>query len=106
MPDTGGEVPNLAEFRGQTLTLRAADQQVYSKIHFFGTTADGSGGGNFMLRFSDDTHADGQRRRSRLVRQPGRHGRPPRRDRPAEPALPHNAAATARSAASSTCRPT
>ena len=56
MPDTGGEVPNLAAFRGQTLTLRAADQKAYSKIHLFGTTTDGGpAGGNFTLRFSDNT---------------------------------------------------
>ena len=53
MPDTTGTVPNLAAFRGQTLPLRQADQRVYSKIHFFGTTADGNGGGDFLLRFSD-----------------------------------------------------
>jgi beta-xylosidase len=53
MPDTTGTTANFANFRGQTLPLRPADQRVYSKIHFFGTTADGSGGGNFVLRFSD-----------------------------------------------------
>jgi hypothetical protein len=53
MPDTSGLVSNLAAFRGQTLPLRAADQRIYSKIHFFGTTADGNGGGDFLLRFSD-----------------------------------------------------
>jgi PKD repeat protein len=55
MPDTTGTVRNFAAFRGQGLPLRAADQRVYSKIHFFGTTADGSGGGNFVLRFADGT---------------------------------------------------
>ena len=53
MPNTSGTVANMAAFRGQTLPLRAADQRVYSKIHFFGTTADGNGGGDFLLRFSD-----------------------------------------------------
>ncbi len=53
MPDTSGTVRNLAAFRGQTLPLRAADQRVYSKIHFFGTTSDGNGGGDFVLRFAD-----------------------------------------------------
>ena len=53
MPETSGTVPNMAAFRGQTLPLRQADQRVYSKIHFFGTTADGNGGGDFLLRYSD-----------------------------------------------------
>ena len=53
MPDTTGTVRNLAAFRGQALPLRQADQRVYSKIHFFGTTSDGNGGGDFLLRFSD-----------------------------------------------------
>lgn len=53
MPDTTGTVRNFAAFRGQTLPLRTADQRVYSRIHFFGTTSDGNGGGDFTLRFSD-----------------------------------------------------
>jgi PKD repeat protein len=56
MPDTSGNVPDLAAFRGQTLPLRPADQRVYSKIHFFGTTTDGNGGGDFVLRFEDGTN--------------------------------------------------
>ena len=43
MPDTTGNVANLAEYRGQTLTLDPADQKTYTKLHFFGTTADGTG---------------------------------------------------------------
>ena len=53
MPNTSGTVSNFAAFRGQTLPLRQADQRIYSKIHFFGTTADGNGGGDFLLRYSD-----------------------------------------------------
>ena len=56
MPDTSGNVPNLAAFRGQTLTLRPEDQKPYSKIHFFGMTTDGGpAGGDFVLRYSDNT---------------------------------------------------
>jgi PKD repeat protein len=56
MPDTTGNVPNLAAFRGQTLTLRPEDQKQYAKIHFFGTTTDGGpAGGEFVLRYSDNT---------------------------------------------------
>lgn len=51
MPDTTGNVPNLAEFRGQTLTLLPNDQKAYDRLHFFGTTADGSGGGEFTLAY-------------------------------------------------------
>jgi beta-xylosidase len=58
MPDTSGTKPNLAAFRGQTLTLRADDQKPYSKLHFFGTTSDGGpAGGDFVLRYSDNTTA-------------------------------------------------
>jgi hypothetical protein len=53
MPDTSGTKPNLAEFRGQTLTLIDAHQRNYSELHFFGTTADGSGGGEFTLTYDD-----------------------------------------------------
>src|SRR5918997_1038456 len=56
MPNTSGTVANLAEFRGQTLPLRAEDQGQYPTVHFFGTTADGGpAGGNFTLRYSDGT---------------------------------------------------
>jgi hypothetical protein len=51
MPDTTGNLPNLAAFEGQVLTLRPEDQKNYAKIHFFGTSADGSGGGNFTLNY-------------------------------------------------------
>ncbi len=53
MPDTTGNVANLAQYRGQTLDLREEQQKAYTRIHFFGTTADGSGGGAFTLRFDD-----------------------------------------------------
>ena len=53
MPDTSGNLPNLAAFGGQTLTLAADDRKGYTRIHFFGTTADGSGGGDFLLTYSD-----------------------------------------------------
>jgi hypothetical protein len=56
MPDTSGTKPNLADFRGQTLTLDPSDQKNYTKLHFFGTTADGTGGGTFTLKY--DTGAD------------------------------------------------
>src|SRR5215210_3302691 len=39
MPDTTGNVPNLAAFTGQTFTLREEDRKQFDKIHFFGTTA-------------------------------------------------------------------
>ena len=55
MPDTTGVKPNFAGFRGQSLTLKADIQKPYTRIHFFGTTADGSGGGNVTLRFADNT---------------------------------------------------
>ena len=53
MPDTTGNVANLAQYQGQTLDLREEQQKAYTRIHFFGTTADGSGGGAFTLRFDD-----------------------------------------------------
>jgi hypothetical protein len=53
MPDTSGVKPNFAGFRGQSLTLKADIQKPYTRIHFFGTTADGSGGGDVTLRFAD-----------------------------------------------------
>ena len=56
MPDTSGTKPNLADFRGQTLTLDPSDQKLYTKLHFFGTTADGTGGGTFTLKY--DTGPD------------------------------------------------
>ncbi len=56
MPDTSGNVPNLAAFHGQTLTLRPEDQKPYSKIHLFGMTTDGGpAGGDFVLRYSDNS---------------------------------------------------
>lgn len=58
MPDTTGTKPNFAAMRGQVFTLRAADQKAYTKLHFFGTTSDGGpAGGNFTLRYSDNTTA-------------------------------------------------
>ena len=54
MPDTSGNLPNLAAFEGQTLPLAAGDQKAYTRIHFFGTTADGSGGGDFLLTYTTD----------------------------------------------------
>lgn len=53
MPNTSGTVANLAQFNGQTLTLREQDQGMFARVHFFGTTADGSGGGDFTLTYSD-----------------------------------------------------
>ena len=56
MPDTTGTVANLAEYRGQTLTLDPADQKNYTKLHLFGTTADGTGTGTYTFKY--DTGAD------------------------------------------------
>ena len=53
MPDTTGNEPNFAAFQGQMLTLREEDRGNYTRIHFFGTTADGSGGGDFLLTYDD-----------------------------------------------------
>ena len=41
MPDTSGNIANLAAFRGQELELRETERGAYSRIHFFGTTTDG-----------------------------------------------------------------
>ena len=56
MPDTTGTVANLAEYRGQTLTLDPADQKNYTKLHLFGTTADGTGTGTYTFKY--ETGAD------------------------------------------------
>jgi beta-xylosidase len=56
MPDTTGNVANLAEYRGQTLTLDPADQKNYAKLHLFGTTADGTGTGTYTFKY--DTGPD------------------------------------------------
>ena len=56
MPDTTGNVANLAEYRGQTLALDPADQKNYTKIHLFGTTADGTGTGTYTFKY--ETGAD------------------------------------------------
>jgi hypothetical protein len=53
MPDTSGNLPNLAAFEGQALALAADDRKAYTRIHFFGMTADGSGGGDFLLTYTD-----------------------------------------------------
>jgi hypothetical protein len=56
MPDTSGNFPNLAKFKGQVLTLREEDRKQYAKVHFFGTTTDGGpAGGDFVLRYADDS---------------------------------------------------
>jgi hypothetical protein len=58
MPDTTGTKPNFAAMRGQVFTLRDADRKAYTRLHFFGTTADGGpAGGDFTLRYSDNTTA-------------------------------------------------
>jgi hypothetical protein len=54
MPDTSGNQPNLAAFQGQTFTLREEDRGNYTRIHFFGMTTDGSGGGDFVLTYAGD----------------------------------------------------
>lgn len=55
MPDTTGKVDNFAGFNGQTLELASGMQRQYTKLHFFGTTADGAGGGDFTLIYADDS---------------------------------------------------
>jgi hypothetical protein len=58
MPDTTGNQKNLAAMRGQVFTLRTEDQKPYSKLHFFGMTADGGpAGGDFTLTYGDGTTA-------------------------------------------------
>ena len=54
MPDTTGNVPNLAKFLGQRVDLFEADQKAYTRVHFFGTTTDGGpAGGSFVLTYDD-----------------------------------------------------
>lgn len=55
MPDTTGNEDNFAGFNGQTLELSAGQQRKYTKLHFFGTTADGAGSGDFTLIYTDDS---------------------------------------------------
>ena len=89
MPDTSGEVPNLASFAGQTLELREEDQKAYSQIHFFGTTTDGGpAGGDFVLHYADDSTQTIQVRFRDWCASPNDTRGAPRRDRAAEPALP------------------
>ena len=81
-PTRPGIKPNFASFTGKTYTLDPADHKAYPKLHFFGTTADGAGGGTFTLLYTDNTTAHGHRELRRLVR--GRHGTGAHRDRPAQ----------------------
>jgi len=53
MPNTFGNVDNLAQYNGQTYDLAEQLWKPYTRIHFFGTTTDGSGGGDFTLNFDD-----------------------------------------------------
>ncbi|MBE2315413.1 hypothetical protein DVA67_005470 [Solirubrobacter sp. CPCC 204708] len=53
MPDTTGNVANLAAFKGQVLELPPGQQRRYTKLHFFGTTTDGDGGGEFTLTYTE-----------------------------------------------------
>jgi beta-xylosidase len=56
MPDTRGNVPNLASFAGQEYVLTSAQRKAYSQLHFFGTATDAGGdpgGGDFTLTFAD-----------------------------------------------------
>lgn len=56
MPDTSGNVANLAAFRGQELELRETERGAYRRIHFFGTTTDGGpAGGAFTFVYDDGT---------------------------------------------------
>ena len=57
MPDTTGNVDNFAGFNGQTLELSTGQQRKYTKLHFFGTTADGAGGGDFTLIYTQGADA-------------------------------------------------
>jgi hypothetical protein len=55
MPDTRGNVPNLASFAGQEYFLTTAQRKAYSELHFFGTATDAGGtpaGGDFTLTFA------------------------------------------------------
>ena len=56
LPDTSGEVPNLAATNGQTFTIDDADQQTYETLHVFGAATDagqGAATGTFTLTFQD-----------------------------------------------------
>jgi hypothetical protein len=56
MPDTRGNVDNLASFNGQEYFLTTAQRKAYSELHFFGTATDAGGtpaGGDFTLTFAD-----------------------------------------------------
>ena len=55
LPDTTGNRLNLAAYRGQPFTIKADQQKAYTRLHFFGTSADGTGGGTYTLRFADGT---------------------------------------------------
>ena len=59
MPDTSGTQPNLAAFQGQEYFLAEAQQQAYSRLHFFGATTDSANGqpagGDFLLTYADGT---------------------------------------------------
>jgi PKD repeat protein len=56
MPNTSGTVANMAAFHGQTVILRTSESKPYAKVHFFGTTTDGGpAGGDFVLKYSDNT---------------------------------------------------
>jgi hypothetical protein len=58
MPDTTGTKPNLAGMNGQTFALFAGHHGPYTKLHFFGMTADGGpAGGDFTLGYSDGSTA-------------------------------------------------
>ena len=88
MPDTTGTKPNFAAFRGQTLTLRKADQKPYSQDPLLRHDRRRLGGGDFTLRFADDTHADRQRRSSPTGAARRRTRRPRTSRSAAYPALP------------------
>ena len=103
MPDTSGNVANLAAFRGQELELRETERGAYSRIHFFGTTTDGGpAGGAFTF-----VTTTGRARPRRSSSATGARRRTPRRTTPRSarrPGATRPAAGTARAAPSSTCR--
>ena len=56
MPDTRGNVANLASFAGQEYFFTSAQRKAYSELHFFGTATDAGqnpAGGDFTLTFAD-----------------------------------------------------
>ena len=92
MPDTTGTKPNLAAFRGQTLTLRPADQKAYTRAALLRHDGRRRSGAAATSRcsYTDDTTATVDGPVPGLVRHGNATGA--LRDRPADAALPRDAA--------------